>query len=128
MLDELRAAVGRYGLTYGPDPATHSHNTLGGMIGNNSCGMHAQMAGKVEENILELDVLTYDGVRLTVGKRRPRNSTPIARKPAARARSIAACATFATGTPTGFASAFPIFRAASRATTSTNCCPKTDST
>ncbi len=46
VLDDLRKAAGKYGLTYGPDPATHTHNTLGGMIGNNSCGMHAQMAGK----------------------------------------------------------------------------------
>ena len=67
VLDELRQHVAPLGLTYGPDPATHSHNTLGGMIGNNSCGMHAQMAGKVEENVFELDVLTYDGLRLSVG-------------------------------------------------------------
>jgi FAD/FMN-containing dehydrogenase/Fe-S oxidoreductase len=67
VLDDLRKAANAYGLTYGPDPATHTHNTLGGMIGNNSCGMHAQMAGKTEENVYELDVLTYDGVRLTVG-------------------------------------------------------------
>ena len=65
--DELNKAVKPHGLIFGPDPATHDHNTLGGMIGNNSCGMHAQMAGKCEENVLELDVLTYDGVRLTVG-------------------------------------------------------------
>jgi FAD/FMN-containing dehydrogenase/Fe-S oxidoreductase len=67
VLDDLREAAGKYGLTYGPDPATHTHNTLGGMIGNNSCGMHAQMAGKTEENVLELDILTYDGVRMSVG-------------------------------------------------------------
>ncbi|HYZ15844.1 MAG TPA: FAD-binding and (Fe-S)-binding domain-containing protein [Candidatus Acidoferrum sp.] len=67
VLDELRKHVAQYGLTFGPDPATHTHNTLGGMIGNNSCGMHAQMAGKAEENIFELDILTYDGVRMSVG-------------------------------------------------------------
>ncbi len=67
ILDHLRQKAEEQTLTYGPDPATHNRNTLGGMIGNNSCGMHAQMAGKVEENIEELEVLTYDGVRLTVG-------------------------------------------------------------
>ena len=67
VLDDLRARVASDGLWFGPDPATHTHNTLGGMIGNNSCGMHAQFAGKTEENTVELDVLTYDGVRLTVG-------------------------------------------------------------
>jgi Fe-S oxidoreductase/FAD/FMN-containing dehydrogenase len=38
------------------------------MIGNNSCGVHSIMAGKTDDNIEELDVLTYDGVRLKVGE------------------------------------------------------------
>jgi FAD/FMN-containing dehydrogenase/Fe-S oxidoreductase len=67
VLDDLRNAAETQHLTFGPDPATHSRNTLGGMIGNNSCGMHAQMAGKVADNTAELDVVTYDGLRLTVG-------------------------------------------------------------
>ena len=54
-------------LTWGPDPATHNHCCFGGMIGNNSCGAHAQMAGKTEENIEELEVLLYDGTRMNVG-------------------------------------------------------------
>jgi|SRR5579884_107140 len=65
--DDLRDAAEERHLTFGPDPATHNRNTLGGMIGNNSCGMHAQMAGKVEENIEELDIVTYDGLRMRVG-------------------------------------------------------------
>ncbi|HEX4134020.1 MAG TPA: FAD-linked oxidase C-terminal domain-containing protein [Bryobacteraceae bacterium] len=67
VLDWLRREAERHHLTFGPDPATHNHNTLGGMIGNNSCGTHSVMAGKTEENILELEVLTYDGLRLRVG-------------------------------------------------------------
>jgi FAD/FMN-containing dehydrogenase/Fe-S oxidoreductase len=67
VLDDLRQRAEERHLTFGPDPATHNRNTLGGMIGNNSCGMHAQMAGKVEENTLELEVLTYDGLRMWVG-------------------------------------------------------------
>ncbi len=54
-------------LTWGPDPATHNHCCFGGMIGNNSCGAHAQMAGKTEENIEALEVLLYDGTRMNVG-------------------------------------------------------------
>jgi FAD/FMN-containing dehydrogenase/Fe-S oxidoreductase len=66
--DELAAAAGeRGGLTFGPDPATHDHCTLGGMIGNNSCGTHALLAGRTADNVLELDVLTYDGLRMRVG-------------------------------------------------------------
>jgi len=67
VLDELRNAAGAHGLTFGPDPATHSRNTLGGMIGNNSCGIHSVMAGETVDNIDELDVALYDGTRLTVG-------------------------------------------------------------
>ncbi len=67
VLDDLRNAAKRHGLTFGPDPSTHDHNTLGGMIGNNSAGVHSVMAGKTVENVETLEVLTYDGLRLTVG-------------------------------------------------------------
>ena len=67
ILDDLRNAAERHKLTFGPDPATHTHCTIGGMIGNNSCGVHALMAGKTVDNIEELDILTYDGLRLRVG-------------------------------------------------------------
>ena len=65
--DQLKAAAEPQGLTFGPDPATHSRCTLGGMIGNNSCGPHSMLAGKTVENVLELDILTSDGIELTVG-------------------------------------------------------------
>jgi len=68
VLDHLRNAAERYHLTFGPDPATHQQCTLGGMIGNNSCGAHSIMAGKTVDNIEELEILTYDGLRLRVGK------------------------------------------------------------
>ncbi len=68
VLDTLRNQAEQYHLTFGPDPATHTHCTLGGMIGNNSCGTHSVMAGKTEENVLELDVLTYDGLHMKVGE------------------------------------------------------------
>jgi FAD/FMN-containing dehydrogenase/Fe-S oxidoreductase len=67
VLDDLRNQAKRSDLTFGPDPATHDHCTLGGMLGNNSCGMHAQMAGKTSENVDTLDILTYRGLRLRVG-------------------------------------------------------------
>ncbi len=67
VLDELRHAAQRHGLTFGPDPATHSRNTLGGMIGNNSCGIHSVMAGETVDNIYELDIVLYDGTRMKVG-------------------------------------------------------------
>jgi FAD/FMN-containing dehydrogenase/Fe-S oxidoreductase len=67
VLDNLRNAAGKYGLTFGPDPATHDHCTLGGMLGNNSCGMHAQMAGSVASNTEALEVVLYDGTRMHLG-------------------------------------------------------------
>jgi FAD/FMN-containing dehydrogenase/Fe-S oxidoreductase len=68
ILDHLRAAAEKHRLTFGPDPATHDRCTLGGMIGNNSCGVHSVMAGKTDDNIEELEILTYDGLRMKVGR------------------------------------------------------------
>ncbi|MGB8116738.1 MAG: FAD-dependent oxidoreductase, partial [Candidatus Sulfotelmatobacter sp.] len=58
VLDSLRAAAEKHHLTFAPDPATHDRCTLGGMIGNNSCGVHSVMAGKTDDNIEELEILT----------------------------------------------------------------------
>ena len=66
VLDRLRDAAEERNLTFGPDPATHSRCTLGGMIGNNSCGVHSILAGVTADNIDSLDVLLYDGTRLTL--------------------------------------------------------------
>nr|WP_240647952.1 FAD-binding oxidoreductase [Pararobbsia silviterrae] len=65
--DQLRDAAEQYGLTFAPDPATHSRCTLGGMIANNSCGAHSVMAGKTMENVESLEIVTYDGARFWVG-------------------------------------------------------------
>jgi FAD/FMN-containing dehydrogenase/Fe-S oxidoreductase len=68
VLDHLRNAAEKHHFTFAPDPASHRSCTIGGMIGNNSCGVHSVMAGKTDDNIEELEVVTYDGVRLKVGK------------------------------------------------------------
>src|SRR3982751_5478062 len=68
VLDHLRNAAEKFRLTFGPDPASHSRCTLGGMIGNNSRGVHSVMAGKTDENIEELEILTYGGLRTRVGQ------------------------------------------------------------
>src|SRR5580658_1694011 len=67
VLDTLRNQAEAYKLTFGPDPATHNRCTLGGMIGNNSCGVHSLLAGKTVDNVEELRILLYDGTQLTVG-------------------------------------------------------------
>jgi FAD/FMN-containing dehydrogenase/Fe-S oxidoreductase len=67
VLDDLNRQLAEHGLQYGPRPATHPNCTIGGMIGNNSCGSTAQAYGKVVDNLRRLEVLTYDGARMWVG-------------------------------------------------------------
>src|SRR5438067_1528244 len=73
VLDDLRGAATKHGLNFGPDPSTHNHCTLGGMLGNDSCGVHAVMSqfygpgSRTSDNTHRLDVLTYDGLRMWVG-------------------------------------------------------------
>jgi FAD/FMN-containing dehydrogenase/Fe-S oxidoreductase len=57
----------RYNLFFAPDTSTHQWATFGGMIGNNSCGVHSVMAGRTSDNVYELDVVLHDGTRMTVG-------------------------------------------------------------
>ena len=68
VLDTLRGAAERHRVTFGPDPSTHSRCTLGGMIGNNSCGTHSLLAGKTVDNVESLTVVLYDGTVMTVGR------------------------------------------------------------
>lgn len=65
--DHLRDAAEKYHLTFAPDPSTHNHCCIGGMVGNNSCGIHSVMGGRTVDNIEELEIITYDGLRMRVG-------------------------------------------------------------
>ncbi|MGC5360846.1 FAD-binding and (Fe-S)-binding domain-containing protein [Streptomyces sp. DT24] len=67
VLDELNRELSGHELKFGPKPSTHSHCSLGGMIGNNSCGASAQAYGKTVDNVRRLEILTYDGLRCWVG-------------------------------------------------------------
>lgn len=73
VLDDLNRALEKYDLIFGPDPATHNHCTLGGMMGNNSCGIHSVMA-QVEDGgvrtsdfVESMEILTYTGNNFEVG-------------------------------------------------------------
>ncbi|HEV2093918.1 MAG TPA: FAD-linked oxidase C-terminal domain-containing protein [Rubrobacter sp.] len=57
-----------HNLTFAPDTSTHQWATFGGMLGNNSCGIHSVMAGRTSDNVYELDVVLHDGTRMTVGQ------------------------------------------------------------
>jgi FAD/FMN-containing dehydrogenase/Fe-S oxidoreductase len=80
VLDVLRDAANRHDLTFGPDPSTHNHCTLGGMIGNNSCGTHSVMAGRTSDNVHELEIATYDGLVMRVGPTSPEELEAIIRR------------------------------------------------
>lgn len=67
VLDLMNDRLREHQLEFGPEPATHDHCTIGGMVGNNSCGATAQRTGKVVDNVVELEVLLYDGTRMWVG-------------------------------------------------------------
>jgi FAD/FMN-containing dehydrogenase/Fe-S oxidoreductase len=89
ILDHLRNAAEKHRLTFGPDPATHDRCTIGGMIGNNSCGVHSVMAGKTDDNIEQLDVITYDGLRMRVGSTTDQEVDAIIRQGGRRAEIYA---------------------------------------
>ncbi|WP_031480556.1 FAD-binding and (Fe-S)-binding domain-containing protein [Streptomyces bicolor] len=67
VLDELDRQLAGHDLQFGPRPSTHSHCSLGGMVGNNACGASAQAYGKTVDNVRRLEVLTADGLRMWVG-------------------------------------------------------------
>ncbi len=67
VLDSLRDLAELLQLTFAPDPSTHNRCTIGGMIGNNSCGTHSLLGGKTVDNVEELRILLYDGSVMTVG-------------------------------------------------------------
>ncbi len=85
VLDELNRQLAGYGLEFGPRPSTHSHCTIGGMIGNNSCGATAQRYGKTADNVQRLEMLTYDGLRCWVGPTSDQELTAITAGGGARA-------------------------------------------
>ena len=68
VLDVLRDKAEAHQLTFAPDPSTHNRCTIGGMIGNNSCGTHSLLGGKTVDNVAELRILLHDGTLMTVGE------------------------------------------------------------
>ncbi|SLM92665.1 Glycolate dehydrogenase, subunit GlcD [Corynebacterium casei] len=65
--DALRDAVSEHGLTYGPDPSTHSRCTIGGMVANNACGSHSVAYGTAAENLVSVTIMLANGEEVTFG-------------------------------------------------------------
>jgi FAD/FMN-containing dehydrogenase len=129
VLDTMRTAAEHYHLTFGPDPATHDHNTLGGMLGNNSCGVHSVMAGRTSDNVEALDIVTYGGDLMTVGRTSDgicAGSSPLA---GGAAKSIASLIIFVAAMAASFVLAIRKSHVVCPATrTSMSCCLRMTST
>jgi len=68
VLDQLNGALRQHGLWFGPDVATSSRATLGGMIGNNSSGAYAPVYGTTVDHVEALEVVLGDGTVALVGR------------------------------------------------------------
>ena len=124
ILDTLRAQAERHQLTFGPDPSTHSRCSLGGMIGNNSCGTHSLLAGKTVDNVHDLTILLYDGTELTVGATSEEELEAIVRREDVEGPFTPPFGQFETNMRSAYAPGSHKFRDAYRATTSISSCPR----
>lgn len=61
ILDELNAFLKPHGLKFAPDVATSNRASIGGMMGNNSCGARSLLYGKTIDHVLEQQVVLSDG-------------------------------------------------------------------
>ncbi len=85
VLDELNRKLKPHGLWFPVDISTASRATIGGMVGNNSCGARSLRYGNTRENVLSVDALLPDGGALHFGPVAPDLSdVPDALKPLAR--------------------------------------------
>ncbi len=67
VLAQLNAALRPYGLFFPVDPSTHARCTIGGMVGNNSCGARSIRYGLMADNVRAIDAILADGTRHRFG-------------------------------------------------------------
>jgi FAD/FMN-containing dehydrogenase/Fe-S oxidoreductase len=67
VLDDLNRRLRRYGLQFGPDPASSDRAAMGGIVSNNSTGSHSILYGMTADHVLEMNVLLADGSRAHFG-------------------------------------------------------------
>ena len=72
VLAQLNAAARQYGLHYPIDPSTANRATIGGGIGNNSCGTHSGLYGKTVDVVESVDVTLSDGAQMEFARREGR--------------------------------------------------------
>ena len=66
-LDELNHHLKPHGLHFAPDPTTSNRATVGGGIGNNTCGAHSVLYGKTSDHVKEVSVVLSDGTPAAFG-------------------------------------------------------------
>ncbi len=67
VLDQLNSFLRPHGFAFGPDVATSSRATLGGMIANNSSGSHTPFYGTTADHVSELEMVSAEATIETVG-------------------------------------------------------------
>jgi len=67
VLDELNRYLAGFGLFFGPETSTANRCTMGGMLGNNACGLHSLRYGSTRDHTLEVKALLADGKEVTFG-------------------------------------------------------------
>lgn len=83
--EQVNLRTGKHKLIFGPDPSTHAYCTIGGNVGNNSCGVHSvqsQIYGpgpRTSDNVHALKIVTYGGDSFTVGVNEEANLDAIIR-------------------------------------------------
>jgi len=81
--DDLNAYLKQFGLMFGPETSTSSRAMIGGMIGNNSCGLHSMIWGATRHNLLEVTALLSDASEVVFSEigteaiQQKRNSTSL---------------------------------------------------
>lgn len=128
VLDELNRQLSAYQLKFGPKPSTHSHCSLGGMIGNNSCGASAQAYGKTVDNVRRLEIVTYNGTRCWVGPTPDEEFEEIVGAGGGGPICTRGCGTSSAVTWVTCGWVTPTFPGEFPATTLTRCCPRRAST
>lgn len=72
--DDLNKHLRPFGLFFGPETSTASRAMIGGMLGNNSCGLHSRVWGSVRDHVLELKVVLSDGTEVILKEENLENS------------------------------------------------------
>ena len=67
VLDALNIYLRKYGLQFGPDPASSNRAAMGGIVSNNSTGSHSILYGMTADHVLEMEVILSDGTLTRFG-------------------------------------------------------------